>query len=206
MSFQVNQRRFQIGQEPQVSNVLQPTLQQPLSLQQVSILYVISNLESFPPDMLALLPLKFRRDLLRMLPPADVFQLEQTSVVDGIDMENEIWKVVYEHYDYEVACTAHIDPDKPDLRTFYLRHRRDVSQFPKAVESRKEVVSSSSPLTWKASFLSCIFAFLLHMRPLQINTELTNFCKIYSSSTAERNYIVFLQLTLLHSVFHIQGN
>ena len=156
-----------------MSNALQPTLQQPLSLQQASILCVISNLGSFPPDILALLPLKFQCDLL-MLPPADVFQLEQTSVVDGIDMANEIWKAVYECYDYEVACTAHINPDKPDLRTFYLRHRRDVSQFPKAVE---EVVSSSAPLTWKASFLSCIFAFLLHMRPIQINTDLTNFCR-----------------------------
>ena len=107
MSFQ---RRFgQMGQKPEVSNT---TLQQPLSLQQASILCVISNLENFPPDMLALLPLKFRRDLL-MLPPADVFQLEQTSVIDGIDMKNEIWKEVYEHYNYEVARTAHIDPDEP---------------------------------------------------------------------------------------------
>ena len=193
MSFQVNQRRFQMGQEPQVSHALQPTLQQPPSLQQASILYVISNLERFPPDMLALLPLKFRRDLLWMLPPADVFQLEQTSVVDGIDMENEIWKVVYERYDYEVARTAHIDPDEP-------RYSHGM-QLPKAIESRKGVVSSSAPLTWKASFLSCIFAFLLHMRPFQINTDLTNFCKIYSSSTAERNYIVFLQLLFCTQFF-----
>ena len=169
-----------MGQEPQVSNALQPTLQQSLSLQQASILYVISNLERFPPDMLALLPLKFRRDLLRMLPPADVFKLEQTSVVDGIDMENEIWKVVYERYDYEVARIAHIDTDEP-------RYSHGM-QLPKAVESRKGVVSSSAPLTWKAGFLSCIFAFLLHMRPLQVNTGYANIRQIYSSSTGERNY------------------
>ena len=81
-----------------------------LSLQQASKLYVISNLEEFPPDVLAQLPLRFRRDLLLMLPPADIFQLEQTSVVDGIDMENEIWKEVYERYDYEDANKAHIAP------------------------------------------------------------------------------------------------
>ena len=196
MSYQVR-RKLQVTQEPPVSGALQ----QPLSLQQASILCVISNLESFPPDILALLPLKFRHDLLLLLPPADVFQLEQTSVVDGIDMENEIWKVVYERYDYEVARTAHIDPDKPDLRKFYLWHKGDVSRFPKAVESRKKVVSSFAPFTWKASFLSCIFAFLLHMRPFQINTDLTNFCKIYSSSTAERNYIVFLQLLFCTQFF-----
>ena len=196
MSFQVNQRRFQIGQEPQVSNALQPTLQQPLSLQQASILYVISNLESFPPDTLALLPLKFRRDLLRILPTADVFQLEQTTVVDGIDMENEVWKVVYERYDYEVARTAHIDPDES-------RYSHGM-QLPKAVESRKGVVSSSAPLTWKASFLSCIFTFLLHMRPFQVNTGYANIRQIYSSSAGERNYIVFLQLLFCTQFFTLK--
>ena len=201
MSYQVRQK---LQKEPPVSNALQPTLRQPLSLQQVSILCVISNLESFPPDILALLPLKFRRDLLLFLPPADIFQLEQTSVVDGIDMENEIWREVYERYDYEVARTAHINPDKPDLRAFYLRHRHDVSRFPKAVESRKHIVSSSAPLTWKASFLSCIFAFLLHMRPFQVSTDLTNFCRIYSSSAGERNYIVFLQLLFCTQFFTLK--
>ena len=185
-----------MGQEPQVSNALQLTLQQPLSLQQASTLYVISNLESFPPDMLALLPLKFRRDLLLMLPPADVFQLEQTSVVDGIDMENEIWKVVYERYDYEVARIAHIDTDEP-------RYSHGM-QLPKAVESRKGVVSSSAPLTWKASFLSCIFAFLLHMRPFQVNTGYANIRQIYSSSAGERNYIVFLQLLFCTQFFTLK--
>ena len=92
-------RRFRLRVVPLVSDALQPTIQQPqqsfspqqlLSLQQTSILYVISNLERFPPDMLALLPLRFRRELLLILPPADIFQLEPTSVVNGIDMENEI--------------------------------------------------------------------------------------------------------------------
>ena len=111
-------QRLRLRVVPLVSDTLQPTiepplpLQEPLSLQQTSILYVISNLEEFPPDMLALLPLRFRRDLLLMLPPADIFQLEQTSVVNGIDMENEIWKEVYERYDYQVACTGYIDADE----------------------------------------------------------------------------------------------
>ena len=185
-----------MGQELQVSNTLQPTLQQPLSLQQASILCVVSNLESFPPDILALLPLKFRHDLLLLLPPADVFQLEQTSVVNGIDMENEIWKEVYERYDYEVARTAHIDPDEP-------RYSHGM-QLPKAVESRKRIVSSSAPLSWKASFLSCIFTFLLHMRPFQVNTGYENLRQIYSSSAGERNYIVFLQLLFCTQFFTLK--
>ena len=106
MSFQVRQA-IRVRQESKVSDAPQPTLQQPLSLQLAGILCVISNLERFPPDVLALLPLKFRHELLLMLPPADIFQLEQTSVVHVIDMENDIWKVVCKRYDYEVACTAH---------------------------------------------------------------------------------------------------
>ena len=58
-------QRLRLRVVPLVSDTLQPTiepplpLQEPLSLQQTSILYVISNLEEFPPDMLALLPLRF---------------------------------------------------------------------------------------------------------------------------------------------------
>ena len=191
------QRRLgKMGQELQVSNTQQPTLQQSLSLQQASILCVISNLENFPPDILALLPLKFRRDLLLLLPPADIFQLEHTSVANGIDMENEIWKEVYERYDYEVARTAHIDPDEPRYS--------HVMQLPKAVESRKQIVSTSAPLTWKASFLSCIFTFLLHMKPFKVNTGYENLRQIYSSSAGERNYIVFLQLLFCIQFFTLK--
>ena len=109
---------FQVRQSIKLFDASEPEPTSLLSLQQTSKLYVISNLEEFPPDVLTQLPLRFRRDFLLMLPPADTFQLEQTSVVDGIDMENEIWKKVYERYDYEVANEAHIAPDQcfiPDV-------------------------------------------------------------------------------------------
>ena len=114
-----------------------------------------------------------------MLPPADIFQLEQTSVVDGIDMENEIWKEVYERYDYEVACTGYMDVDEIAIG--------GILKFPEAMKKK----SSSAPFAWKASFLSCIFTLLFHMRPFQIN--INDLQRIYRLP-GERNYIVFLQL------------
>ena len=138
---------FQVRQSLKLFGAPEPEPTPPLSLQQTSKLYVISNLEEFPPDVLAKLALRFRCDRLLMLPPADIFQLEQTSVADGIDMENEIWKEVYEHYDYEDANEAHIA-----LNQCFEEKHRDFS-LPKALESRKKA------LTWKASLLSCIFVF-----------------------------------------------
>ena len=181
--------------ETLASDTPQPTLQQPLSLQQASILYVISNLESFPLNMLALLPLKFRRDLLLMLPPADVLRLERTSVVNGIDMENEIWKVVCNRYDYQVVCTGRIDPftshnDPEELAI------KGILELPEAIK-----MSSSAPFTWKASFLSCIFTLLLHMMPVQFNILCLHLIYRFPG---ERNYIFFLQLLFCTRFFTLE--
>ena len=210
MSFEILQsvQRLQERVEHQVSVALQIGLQpplflqqplslhQPLSLQEASTLYVISNLERFPPDMLALLPLRFRRDLLLMLPPADIFQLEQTSVVNGIDMEKEIWKVLYYRYDYQIACTGRIDPftghNDPDELAI-----KGIPQFPEAIKK----ISNSAPFAWKASFLSWIFTLLLHMRPFQI--DIGDLKRIYKFP-GERNYIVFLQLLFCTRFFTLK--
>ena len=62
----------------------------PLSLQQQCFVHLITNLEEFPPDILALLPLRVRRELFLRLPAADICYLEQTAVADGVDMD-AIW-------------------------------------------------------------------------------------------------------------------
>lgn len=59
----------------------------PLSLQQQCFVHLISNLEEFPPDVLALLPLRVRKELFLRLPVADICYLERTAVADGVDME-----------------------------------------------------------------------------------------------------------------------
>ena len=51
----------------------------PLSLQQSCFLKIISDLETFPPESLALLPLTLRHKLACNLPAVDVCQLEQTT-------------------------------------------------------------------------------------------------------------------------------
>ena len=62
----------------------------PLSLQQQCFVHLITNLEEFSPDILALLPLRVRRELFLRLPAADICYLEQTAVADGVDMD-AIW-------------------------------------------------------------------------------------------------------------------
>ena len=53
--------------------------------------YILFHLELFLADYLALLPTRMRRKLLFQLPVADVCRLEETAVVEGVDM-NPVWK------------------------------------------------------------------------------------------------------------------
>ena len=62
----------------------------PISLQNQCLIYIISFLELFPLDYLALLPAAIRQQLLENLPPADICRLEQSSFIEGLDMER-IW-------------------------------------------------------------------------------------------------------------------
>lgn len=62
----------------------------PISLQEQSFLYLASHLEEYPPNALALLPQRWRKQLLRVVSPVHLYQLEQSSVAEGIDTD-EIW-------------------------------------------------------------------------------------------------------------------
>ena len=53
--------------------------------------YILFNLELFPVDYLALLPTRMREKLLLQLPVADICRLEETAVVEGVDI-NVVWK------------------------------------------------------------------------------------------------------------------
>ena len=67
--------------------------QSPMSLEGQCYLYLILHLEKFLPEEISLLPLRERQRLLVNLPAADVCQLEETSVVEGVSM-NEVWKEI----------------------------------------------------------------------------------------------------------------
>lgn len=61
-----------------------------LSLQDHAFLYILSNVEQYPPELLGHLPLSLRRKLLSTLPPFRLFQLEATPIARGIDTD-EMW-------------------------------------------------------------------------------------------------------------------
>jgi len=67
----------------------------PISLEQQCFLHILQHLEKFSVQYLSLLPLGIRQSILWSAPVADVFQLEHTRFVKGIDMD-EVWKAVCE--------------------------------------------------------------------------------------------------------------
>ena len=67
----------------------------PLSLREQCFLHLVCCIEQYSPHELSLLPLYSRRALLRMLPPAHLFHLEQTAVANGIDTD-PMWTKISE--------------------------------------------------------------------------------------------------------------
>ena len=64
----------------------------PLSLEDCCLAWLVSDLEHYPPELLALLPLRLRYRLLANVPVLDLCQLEHTSVAEGVDLES-IWEL-----------------------------------------------------------------------------------------------------------------
>ena len=62
-----------------------------LSLQERCLLYLITHVEDYSPQTLALLPRHLRRALLSSVAPLHLYQLDQTAVASGIDTE-ALWK------------------------------------------------------------------------------------------------------------------
>ena len=76
--------------------ITQPTLHpkeqvDPLSLQDNAFLYILSQVEVYPAEVLAKLPLIWRRNLLVAVAPFRLYQLEKTDVANGIDTD-AIWE------------------------------------------------------------------------------------------------------------------
>ena len=64
----------------------------PLALEDCCLAWLVSDLEHYPPELLALLPLRLRYRLLANVPVLDLCQLEHTSVAEGVDLES-IWEL-----------------------------------------------------------------------------------------------------------------
>ena len=86
--------------------------QSPMSLEDQCYLYLILHLEKFLPEEISLLPLRERQRLLVNLPAADVCQLEETLVVEGVSM-NEVWKEIgqrqIKHYHDKYVCESTLE-------------------------------------------------------------------------------------------------
>ena len=63
----------------------------PLHLEDLCLLEVINDLDSYPVDLLASLPYWLRHRLLNSLPVLDLCHLDHTPVARGVDV-NDIWK------------------------------------------------------------------------------------------------------------------
>lgn len=64
----------------------------PVSLEDSSFSFILTNFELFPPEHVSLLPTRIRSKLLFHLPVADVCKLEDTAAVEGIDVNTQVWK------------------------------------------------------------------------------------------------------------------
>ena len=67
------------------------------SLEDLCLSKLRSDLEQFPTSLLSLLPLRLRHRLLFGLPAADICKLEESELVDGVDLES-VWKNLVEYF------------------------------------------------------------------------------------------------------------
>ena len=88
------------------STILDPGLESclPLSLQHLSLIVLLNDVNSYPVELLASLPCWLRKNLLENLPALSVCLLDGTAVTEGIDME-KIWKTRYLHIESSYCCS-----------------------------------------------------------------------------------------------------
>ena len=68
---------------------------EPLPLREQCFLHLVSHVMEYSPQELALLPVHYRRALLRVIAPVHLYHLEQTAVVNGINTD-AIWTEIYQ--------------------------------------------------------------------------------------------------------------
>ena len=76
-----------------------------LSLQERCLLYLITHVEDYSPQTLALLPKHLRRALLSSVAPLHLYQLDQTAVASGIETKT-LWTGMY-YSDRNLAGLTH---------------------------------------------------------------------------------------------------
>ena len=116
-----------------------------LTLEEMCYLYLVSNLDYFPDDLLALLPFTLRKCLLRWLPAVDLDRLQRTPVSSGIDT-TPVWKSLYTiFYPYMINVNRHEKQDSDFYRQAILDEATD-----QALEPYSYNEDSSVPL-WSST-------------------------------------------------------
>ena len=89
----------------------------PLSLQDLCFLEVINDLDSFPVELLALLPLWLCKRILNNIPVIDLCRLSHTAVARGVAVNHKIWAL-------KASCTKNeCKPHEHEKHTQSSQHR-----------------------------------------------------------------------------------
>ena len=151
---------------------------QPVDLQQHCFLYLLAHLEEFPPATLALLPQRMRQELLLMLPAADILQLEQTGVVDGVDMD-EIWELVCQRYQLSLPFLSLVQP------------KSQLYDVPVGSVCWRILKPHSCSLSMKEYFLVIVCSLLFHVEPVDVLVYVSEYQ--WNTGRLQNNYVGVLQ-------------
>ncbi len=94
-----------------------------LSLQKTSCLYILSNLKNFSISTLSMLPIKIRNELLINIPVHEMWFLEQSKFVEGIDMKSVWTSIIKQRMPSKFADNLNVAPlnrCSPNMRQKYL--------------------------------------------------------------------------------------
>ena len=181
----------------------------PLSLQDLCLLEVINDVDSFPVDLLSSLPQWLRYRLLNNLPVLDLCRLEHSSVASGINRD-ELW---------DTRCKSmRIEENKASLLPWYQlnvyslpRRTRmsqnlakcDLERLYREVESQlKSGPEGKRLVSGRENFLSYLVSRILLSTPhlgvlTSIHGENLPLLNRHQISTEQRSYIWNKQATAL---------
>ena len=139
----------------------------PFSLQDLCLLVVISDLDSYPDELLASLPLWLRNRLINNLPVLDLCRIENTSVAKGVNLQ-QIWgsrcfKLESRlSQDFEVkVCQREDRPQRLYQLRFQMRRSQQPPLFKNELESAIEGFVGAHCRTSRENYISTIASDIL---------------------------------------------
>ena len=179
----------------------------PLSLQDLSLLEVINDVDSFPVDLLSSLPQWLRYRLLNNLPVLDLCRLEHSTVASGINRD-ELWDTRWRwmlNVEQRKVNKESREPSfqlnvgLPQIRIRSLRSRNSANptleRLYKEVESElKNGTEGKRLVCARENFLSCLVSRILLSTPhlgflTSIHGENLPLLNRHQMSTEQRSYI-----------------